>query len=135
MTSPDDAIWHNRYTKDDDPETYVIIGAGLDVHGTLGHGFLESIYHEALLIEFTLRNIPYRHEVLLPVLYKGHVLNGVFRADFICFDQIILEIKAQANLTGQDEAQLLNYMKATGCSRGLLFNFGSARFQLRRRVL
>lgn len=107
-----------------DPETYAIIGAAMEVHRQLGHGFLEAVYQEALTIEMTKRNIPFEREVAVPVEYKGQRLQCSYRADFICFDKVVVELKAINQLTGADEAQLINELKATSLHRGLLLNFG-----------
>ncbi len=85
------------------------------------------------IIEFPLRQIPFQREVLLPVHYKGTLLSQ-YRADFVCFSEIIVEFKAQSQLTGVDEAQVLNYVKATGLQRGLLINFGASSLQYKRLV-
>ena len=117
-----------------DPQTYAIIGAAMEVHATLGRGFLEAVYHAALKIELTLRGIPFQCEVELPVGYKGTQLNCYYRADLICYGEIIVELKALSQLTGVEEAQLINYLKATGLRRGLLLNFGADRLQYKRLV-
>jgi GxxExxY protein len=106
-----------------DPKTYAIIGAAIEVHKQLGCGFLESVYQEALAIELGLRQIPFRREVRLPVTYKGQLLLTSFYADFICFDSLVVELKALANMSGCEEAQLINYLKATHYKLGLLLNF------------
>ena len=118
-----------------DPKTYAIIGAAMEVHGQLGHGFLEPVYQDALEIELGLRGIPSRREVELPVLYKGRTLKSNYKADFICFDSIVVELKALSELTGVHEAQVINYLKATGLPCGLLVNFGASRLEFRRLVL
>jgi len=117
-----------------DPRTYAIIGAAIEVHKQLGCGFLESVYQEALAIELGLRQIPFRREVKLPVTYKGQRLLTGFCADFICFDSLVVELKAIANMSGTEEAQLINYLKATRYKVGLLVNFGSRSLQHRRIV-
>jgi GxxExxY protein len=117
-----------------DKRTYAIIGAAMEVHRELGSGFLEAVYHEALAIEMTIRNIQFVHEVELPVIYKGQQLTTSYRADFICFDNIILEIKALGELSTLQEAQILNYLKATGLGVGLLINFGAESLQYKRFV-
>jgi len=94
----------------------------MDIHRQLGHGFLEAVYQEAAVVEFRPRNIPFEREALLPVKYKGNLLPVHYRADFVCFSEIIVEFKAISILTTGDEAQVLNYLKATGYHRGLLFN-------------
>ena len=117
-----------------DRQTYAIIGAAMDVHSELGHGFLESVYHEALEYELTLRGIPFQSEVHTPIHYKGTLLRTRFRVDLICFDDVIVELKAIKTLTNVDESQLLNYQKATHIRRGLLLNFGAGSLEYKRRV-
>lgn len=115
-----------------DEQTFAIIGAAMEVHTTLGHGFLERVYQEALAIELEERGIPFVLEAPLPVLYKGRELDASYRADFICFDSVILELKAISELTDAHLNQVLNYLKATNISRGLLLNFGNPRLDYRR---
>ena len=117
-----------------DRETFAIIGAAMEVHRELGRGFLELVYQTALALEFQERGIPFQAEVALPVRYKGKLLTCAYRADFVCFESVIVETKAIAALTGADEAQLINELKATGLHRGLLLNFGAPSLEHKRLV-
>lgn len=117
-----------------DPETYAIIGAALEVHKVLGQGFLEPVYQAALQVEFERRGIAYRREVDIPIVYKEEVLPCFYRADFICDDSIIVELKAIQKLTNIEHAQVINYLKATGYKRGLLINFGASSLEYKRFV-
>jgi GxxExxY protein len=117
-----------------DPQTYAIIGAAMEVHRELGSGFLERVYQEALWWELDARNIPFRSEVPLPVYFKGQRLGTIFRVDLICHDDIIVETKALRTVGSSDLAQVLNYLKASGLSRGLLLNFGGRSLEYRRVV-
>jgi GxxExxY protein len=118
-----------------DPETFAIIGAAMEVHRELGRGFLELVYQTALALEFQERAIPFKAEVALPIQYKNKLLTCAYRADFVCFESVIVETKAIATLTGADEVQLINELKATGLQRGLLLNFGAASLEHKRLVL
>lgn len=118
----------------DDKDTYAVIGAALEVHRRLGHGFLEAVYQEALEIELIERSIPHRREVALPILYRDKTLTCSYRADFVCYGDVIVELKAIGRLTDVDKAQVINYLKATGMSRGLLLNFGGASLESRRLI-
>ena len=105
--------------------TYEIIGAAMEVHATLGPGFLESVYQEAFAIELLSRKIPFDTEKRIDIIYKGVKLEKHFVADFLCDNHVIVEIKALSALTNEHQAQVLNYLKATGIKVGLLINFGS----------
>lgn len=118
-----------------DEQTFAIIGAAMAVHRELGHGFLEAVYQEALAIEFTDRGIPFAREVELPILFRGQRLNTGYRADFLCFDDIIIELKALDKLATREESQVINYLKASGKARGLLLNFGGRSLEQKRLVL
>jgi GxxExxY protein len=117
-----------------DARTHAIIGAALEVHRILGPGFLEAVYQDALAKELGLHNVPFRAQSEIPVFYKGEKLSPTYRADFICFDSVILELKAIRQLTVVDEAQVLNYLKASGLRIALLVNFGAPSLQHRRFV-
>jgi GxxExxY protein len=116
-------------------ESYAIIGAAMEVHRTLGKGFLESVYQESLGVEFKKRQIPFSREHLLELFYKGDKLSKYFVADFICFEKIVLELKSVSFLTKDHEAQVFNYLKATKLNLALLINFGSNSLQYKRIVL
>ncbi len=118
-----------------DAETNSIIGAAMAVHSELGHGFLEAVYQETLEREFQNVAVPYQREVEIEILYQGEKLNTSYRADFICSEGIIVELKALQSLTTKEEAQVINYLKATGYTRALLINFGSQSPQYKRLVL
>src|SRR5262245_30047003 len=119
-----------------DSQTYAIIGAAIEVHNVRGTGFLEIVYRDWCAIEFTERRIPFMMDVPFPLTYKDHSIGGVDRADFVCFDDIIVEIKAHSgkNLPA-DQAQMLNYLAAAGKSRGLLLNFGGPKLTFQRFVM
>lgn len=117
-----------------DPRTHAILGAAMEVHRQLGCGFLEAVYHEALAIEFTERGISFQQEVEIPISYKQRRLQTTYRADFICFDSVVVELKALSKLSGAEESQIINYLKATGLKVGLLLNFGSRSLEFRRFV-
>ncbi|MCL4529596.1 MAG: GxxExxY protein [Chloroflexi bacterium] len=106
-------------------EVYAIMGAAMEVRTALGSGFLEPVYQEAMEIESTTRGLPFVSQEVLQNRYKEHVLKKEYIPDLIYFDQIIVELKALDRLSGKEESQLLNYLKATGMKVGVLINFGS----------
>ena len=107
-------------------EAYKIVGAAFNVYNTLGAGFLEAVYQEALEIEFKRRSIPYEREKELKIAYDGVELRQTYKADFVCYDKIIVELKAVSALDDVHRAQVYNYLHATGFKIGLLYNFGCA---------
>lgn len=106
-------------------ESYKIIGACFEVYNDKGCGFLEPVYQECMEIELGLQAIPARPQVALPLTYKSASLRQNYRPDFVCYDKIILELKAVEQLADEHIAQVLNYLNATGCELGLLVNFRS----------
>lgn len=115
-------------------ESYNIGGAIIAVHKALGCGFLERVYQDALEMEFKDRNIPYEREKEIQIMYKGKPLGEPYRADFVCYGKIIVELKAVEELCGVHRAQVVNYLKATGVKLGLLVNFGEERVRTERIV-
>ncbi len=113
--------------------SFAIIGAAMEVHRVLGPGFLESVYQAALERELTLRGIPFRHQVELPVKYKDELV-GVYKADLVVDGKIILEIKAVSRLNSAHDAQAIHYLAATGLEVALLLNFGGGSLMYRRVV-
>ena len=113
-------------------ETYQIIGAAMEVHKTIGCGFTEPLYQEAFEQELQLRSIPFQREKSFHVTYKGKELKKEFRPDFVCFNKIIVELKAVDDFADEHFAQVYNYLKATGMSLGLLMNFGKKSLDYKR---
>ena len=107
-------------------ESYVIRGAIYEVYNTLGVGFLEAVYQEALEMELTRRDIPYQSQKEIAIMYKGVELHQHYRADLVCCDKILLELKAVKLLLPEHEAQLHNYLRATNMRLGFLVNFSSS---------
>lgn len=124
----------NSENDEKDPRTHAIIGAAMEVHNELGSGFLEAVYAEAFSRELAARGIAFAQEVPLDIFYKGVSLNLAYRADFICFDQIVVELKALRTLSGAEESQVINYLRASNREIGLLLNFGSPRLQFKRLI-
>lgn len=115
-------------------ESYAIMGACFDVHNEIGCGFLEAVYHECLQIEFAQRTIPFASQVPLVLRYKEIKLRQHYIADFVCFGNIILELKAHKDLLDEHRAQTVHYLKATGYELAILINFGKSRLQYQRFV-
>jgi GxxExxY protein len=119
-----------------DPDGYALIGACFEVHKEMGNGYLEDVYQESLELELTDRGIPFVAQPKLPIFYKGRKLRKTYEADLLIFDKIIVELKAVKTLLPEHEAQLLNYLKATGRKTGYLVNFGAyPKLDWRRRIL
>ena len=114
--------------------TFKIIGAGQEVYKELGPGYLESVYEDALCYELKSLNIDYQRQLELDVHYKDVIFERRFRADLLVEKKVLVENKAIKKITLQDEAQLINYLKTTNLKVGLLFNFGSEKFDFMRRV-
>lgn len=115
-------------------ESYKIISTCISVHKELGCGFFESVYQEALAIEFRHCDIPFEQEKRLDIYFKGIKLRKNYIADFICYDKIILELKAISQISTEHESQLLNYLKATNLKLGILINFGEKSLKYKRLV-
>ncbi len=113
-------------------ESYNIIGAAMEVHRILGCGFIEPVYQEALEEEFKKRDIPYEREKEINIIYKGKTLTKTFRADFICYNKIIIELKAVTEFTDEHHAQIYNYLRASNMDLGILINFGTASLEYKR---
>ena len=116
-------------------ETEIIIGLGIEIHKELGYGFLEVVYKDALFHEFTDNDIMFEREKPYPVYYKQNLLQHKFHADFVVFDQIILEVKSKEGISDSDMAQTINYLKCSGCKVGLILNFGKMKLGIKRVVL
>jgi GxxExxY protein len=106
-------------------EVFAIVGAAIEVHRELGPGFLEAVYQEAMEIELTDRGLPFHAQQALTIRYKQRVLVKQYVPDFICYDQVVVELKALSCLSGTEESQILNYLKASGLRVGVLISFGS----------
>ncbi|MGQ1910188.1 GxxExxY protein [Marinifilum sp. RC60d5] len=113
-------------------ECYQIIGAAMEVHNELGCGFLEAVYQEALAILLDEKLIPFEKEKILDIAFRGNILSKKYIADFLCFDDVIVELKAADSILPEHIAQVLNYLKATNKKIGLLINFGTTRLQYKR---
>ena len=135
MICPQDDADLRRKKMNQDPQTFSIIGAAMEVHRELGHGFLEAVYQEALAVEMSARKIPFLREAPLQVKYKKQALACAYKADYICYGEILVELKAIERLGNPEKAQVINYLNATKFTRALLFNFGSPSLEYQRLVL
>ena len=115
-------------------EVYDIVNCAIEVHRELGPGFLEAVYQEALEIEFGLQDLPFEREKRLNIYFKGRKLSKRYRADFFCFDKIIVEIKAVSSVPKDTTAQILHYLKGTKCRVGVLLNFGQPKLEFKRYI-
>ena len=115
-------------------ESYNIRGALFAVHNELGCGYLERVYQDALEVEFRLRNIPYEREKSIQVVYKGEPLGEPYRADFVCYGKVIVELKAVSEILGVHSAQVIHYLKAPKMKLGFLVNFGEESLNIERIV-
>lgn len=115
-------------------ESYKINGAIYEVHNVLGPGLLEKVYQEALEKEFILQKIPFEREKSFQIAYKGDILEQKYIADFVCYDKIVLELKAVEDLLPIHKAQVINYLAITGYKLGLLVNFNARQVQPERIV-
>jgi len=115
-------------------ESYNVIGACFEVHKELGNGFLEAVYQEALEIELRIQKIPFEREKTQYIYYKEKRLNKRYVPDFVCYDKIIVEIKALSQMSSDAESQVLNYLKTTGYKVGILVNFGKQSLDYKRFV-
>ena len=115
-------------------ESYKIRGALFAVHNELGCGFLERVYQDALEVELRLRNIPYEREKTIQVVYKGEPLGEPYRADFVCYGKVIIELKSVSEILDVHRAQIINYLKATKMKLGFLVNFGEESINIERIV-
>ena len=113
-------------------ESYEIIGAAMKVHSIMGPGFTEKVYQEALALEFNEQSIPFKREVEIHASYKDIILSGTFVPDFICYDKIIVELKAVRDLDDVHRSQAINYAKVAGYKLALLINFGDSSLEYER---
>jgi GxxExxY protein len=125
----------NPATQQRDPQSSAVLSAAVEVHKQMGFGFLEEVYLNALCLELIRREIPFRREFAIPVFYKDVKLSCGSRADLLCFGSLLVELKAQSGLSEIDDAQVINYLRATRFERALLLNFGTPKLQIKRLIL
>jgi GxxExxY protein len=106
-------------------EVYQVAGAALEVYNTLGAGFLEAVYQEAMEVELRSRGIPFESQKEFIIAYKGQYLEKTYTADLVAFGKVVVELKALDALSGKEQSQVINYLKASGIEVGLLLNFGN----------
>ena len=116
-------------------ETFLVRRAAFDVHSAMGHGFLEAVYQECLAIEFERRDVPFEMLKPLRLTYCGRELKQTYVADFVCYEQIIVELKSVRTLAPEHRAQTINYLRASGLRLGLLINFGGPSAEIERFAL
>ncbi len=117
-------------------EVYFIVGACIEIRKTLGYGFSEVVYKDAMEVEFIENEIPYIREAELPVYYKSTILRHKFMSDFYLFDRIIVEVKSRdEGINDRAISQTLNYLKASGCRIGLIINFGKFKMEYKRLIM
>ena len=117
-----------------DQKTFAVSGAAMEVHSELGCGFLEAVYQEAMEKELAYQEIPYKSQPPVRIKYKGEPLKKKYEPDFLCYDKVIVEIKAMDKLSSNEHAQIINYLKAAKFKVGLLVNFGSKSLEHKRFV-
>jgi GxxExxY protein len=122
-------------SKDPDPQTFAIVGAAMKAHRVLGCGFLEAVYRAALAVELARESVPFLREVAFSILYDGQPLGISYYADLVCYESVIVEVKALGAIGPVEEAQVINYLKASRLRRALVLNFGTRSLQVRRFVL
>jgi len=105
-------------------ESYAVIGACFNVYKEMGSGFLEAVYPECLEIEFSEKKIPFETQKELQLKYRDQILKQTYKSDFLCYNKIIVEIKALSKIMDEHRAQILNYLNGGGCKLGILVNFG-----------
>jgi GxxExxY protein len=115
-----------------DARTFAIIGAAMEVHRLMGSGYLEKFYKQALAIELVERRIPFETEVPCLIQYKGRRLSGEYHMDFVCYGEVVLEVKARSSTGPADQAQVLNYLASSNHPNALLLNFGAPRLEYKR---
>jgi GxxExxY protein len=116
-------------------ECYKIIGCCMEVHNQLGGGYREAVYQEALELEFMDQDLPFEREKRMKIKYKGQVLKKKYFADFLCFNEVVIELKAVSELTNIHKGQLFNYLKASEKRLGMLVNFGPEKLEYKRFIL